>query len=93
MCSEDVSLLHGATQCQSIFCIEAFGFIPGHPEHDLLLQSTEEVKCIFDVWREDELICEEINVPQEKSDAKFNLETFSDSSLYNSQNQHKIEPR
>ena len=32
------------------------------------------------VGRYDELICDEINVPQEKSEAKFNLDAFSDSS-------------
>ena len=54
--------------------------VDGTPEHGLLLQNTEEDKCIFDVWRYDELICDEINVPQEKSEAKFNLDAFSDSS-------------
>ena len=55
-------------------------YLDGTPEHGLLLQNTEEDKCIFDAWRDDELICDEINVPQEKSEAKFNLEAFSDSS-------------
>ena len=32
------------------------------------------------MWRYDELICDEINVPQEKPEAKFNLNAFSDSS-------------
>ena len=54
--------------------------LDGTPEHGLLLQNTDEDRCIFDAWREDEMICEEINVPQEKSEARFNLEAFSDSS-------------
>ena len=55
-------------------------YLDGTPEHGLLLQNTDEDRCIFDVWREDEMICDEINVPQEKSEAKLNLEAFSDSS-------------
>ena len=55
-------------------------YLDGTPEHSLLLQNTKEDKRIYNAWRDDELICDEINVPQEKSEAKFNLETFSDSS-------------
>jgi hypothetical protein len=55
-------------------------YLDGTHEHGLLLQNTDEDRCIFDVWREDEVICDEINVPQEKPEARFNLEAFSDSS-------------
>ena len=55
-------------------------YLDGTHEHGLLLQNIDEDRCIFDVWREDEVICDEINVPQEKPEAKFNLEAFSDSS-------------
>ena len=55
-------------------------YLEGTPQHGLLLQNTDEDRCILDVWREDEMICDEVNVAQEKSEERFNLEAFSDSS-------------
>jgi hypothetical protein len=55
-------------------------YLDGTPEDGLLLQCTEESQCIFDGWREDELGSEEITIPTDKSEARFNIEAFSDSS-------------
>jgi len=54
--------------------------LDGTPEDGLLLQCTEESQCIFDGWRDDELVSEEIPIPADKAEAKFNIEAFSDSS-------------
>ena len=42
--------------------------------------NTEENQCIFDGWRNDEVIDNEVSVPNDQSEARFNLEAFSDSS-------------
>ena len=55
-------------------------YLDGTPEDGLLLQCTEESQCIFDGWRDDELVSEEIPIPADKAEAKFNIEAFSDSS-------------
>ena len=55
-------------------------YLDGTPEDGLLLQCTEESQCIFHGWREDELVSEEITIPTDKSEARFNMEAFSDSS-------------
>jgi hypothetical protein len=40
-------------------------YLDGTPEDGLLLQCTEESQCIFDGWRDDELVSEEIPIPAE----------------------------
>ena len=55
-------------------------YLDGTPEDGLLLQCTEESQCIFDGWRDDELVSEEIPIPADKAEARFNIEAFSDSS-------------
>ena len=80
-CGEDFSLLHARPNVKAVSALRHLAsYVDGTPEHGLLLQNTEEDKCIFDVWR-DELICDEINAPQEKSEAKFNLDAFTSSGV------------
>ena len=55
-------------------------YLDGTADDGLFLQSTEENQCIFDGWRNDEVIDNEVNVPNDQSEARFNLEAFSDSS-------------
>ena len=55
-------------------------YLDGTPEDGLFLQCTEESQCIFDGWRDDELVSEEIPIPADKAEARFNIEAFSDSS-------------
>eukprot|EP00435_Cladocopium_sp_Y103_P072259 s475_g39.t1 len=55
-------------------------YLDGTADDGVFLQCTEENRCIFDAWREDELIAEEINVPNDQAEAKFDLEAFSDNS-------------
>ena len=55
-------------------------YLDGTPKEGLLLHCTEENQCIFDGWRDDELVSEEIPIPADRSEARFNIEAFSDSS-------------
>eukprot|EP00435_Cladocopium_sp_Y103_P052087 s508_g16.t1 len=55
-------------------------YLDGTADDGLLLQCTEEDRCVFDAWREDEDVMEEASLPHDKTEAKFNLEAFSDSS-------------
>ena len=55
-------------------------YLDGTPADGLLLQCTEENQCIFDGWRDDALINDEVAVPCDRSEARFNIEAFSDSS-------------
>ena len=50
--------------------------LDGTLDHGLFLQNVEEDKCILDMCRNDEMICDKINVPQEKSEAKFHVEAL-----------------
>ena len=45
-----------------------------------MLQYAEEDRCVFDDWRDDVMIADEGTVPKDKPVAKFNVESFSDSS-------------
>ena len=57
-------------------------YLDGSADDGVFLQATEEDQCIFDAWRNNELIDSEVkvNVPSDKSQARFNLDAFSDSS-------------
>ena len=55
-------------------------YLDGSADDGLFLQSTDENQCIFDGWRNDEVIDNEVDVPNDQSEARFNLEAFSDSS-------------
>eukprot|EP00435_Cladocopium_sp_Y103_P068889 s576_g32.t1 len=55
-------------------------YLGGTAEDGLFLQDTEDSQCIFDAWRDDEMIGDEVAVPSDKSEARFQLEAFSDSS-------------
>ena len=55
-------------------------YLDGTTEGGVFLQATEENQCIFDAWRDNELIDSEVNVPNDRPQARFNLDPFSDSS-------------
>ena len=55
-------------------------YLDGTADDGLLLQSADEGQCIFDAWRDDEWISDEISVPSDQATARFNIDAFSDSS-------------
>lgn len=55
-------------------------YLDGSADDGAFLQATEEDQYIFDAGRNNELIDSEVNVPSDKSQARFNLDAFSDSS-------------
>ena len=55
-------------------------YLDGTADDGLLLQSADEGQCIFDAWRDDEWISDEVSVPPDRATARFNIDAFSDSS-------------
>eukprot|EP00435_Cladocopium_sp_Y103_P035839 s3673_g9.t1 len=55
-------------------------YLDGTADDGLLLQNTDEGQCIFDAWRDDGIIADEVTIPSEQSTARFNIDAFSDSS-------------
>eukprot|EP00435_Cladocopium_sp_Y103_P060379 s975_g22.t1 len=55
-------------------------YLDGTADDGVLLQTTDESQCVFDVWRDDVVIPDEATIPSEQSTARFNIDAFSDSS-------------
>ena len=54
-------------------------YLDGTPDHGARLQSTDESRVLFDVWRYNDFIVEEATIPDVNMRSQFNLEAFSDS--------------
>ena len=55
-------------------------YLDGTADDGLLVQSADEGQCIFDAWRDDEWISDEVSFPSDRATARFNIDAFSDSS-------------
>ena len=55
-------------------------YLDGSADDAVFLHSIDENQCIFAAWRDNELVDGEVKVPSDVTQARFNLEAFSDSS-------------
>ena len=55
-------------------------YLDGAPDDGILLRNTEEGKLVSDFWKVDDVIQDEVRIPEWMTNGRFVLEAFSDSS-------------